>query len=207
MKLFLASEAKHPFSIEKLREFVGGFEDKTIAYIPTAANGERWGSWREGGSWNLVQTLGAKIDLVQLEEHTQSSIVPAVVGRDIIWFAGGYCGYLMYWIRRTQLDKHLPNILEKGSIYVGSSAGSMITGKTLDVAEWYPGENETGVSVIPGLDLVDFDIYPHYHESALDHIKQNYKGKRLYLLKNGEEVIVDNGIVQIIGEERVISGN
>ncbi|MEK7526626.1 MAG: hypothetical protein AAB546_04050 [Patescibacteria group bacterium] len=40
MKLFLASEAKHPDSIEKLKKFIGGFEGKSIAYVPTAANGE-----------------------------------------------------------------------------------------------------------------------------------------------------------------------
>ena len=40
MKLFLASDAKYPDSIEKLRSFIGGFEGKSIAYIPTAVNGE-----------------------------------------------------------------------------------------------------------------------------------------------------------------------
>ncbi len=46
-KLFLASEMKHPDSIEKLKQYVGGeLAQKNITYIPTAANGEFYGSWK-----------------------------------------------------------------------------------------------------------------------------------------------------------------
>lgn len=205
MRLFLASEAKNPLSIKKLEDYVEGFKNKTIAYIPTAANGAGWGSWKEGGSWELVQTLGAKLTLLQLEDYWNSNPIDKLKGKDIIWFAGGECGYLMYWIRRTQIDHHLKKLLDSGSIYVGSSAGSMITGETLNVTEWYIGDNEHGASIIPGLGLVDFDIYPHYEESLYGEIKNNYKGKKLYLLKNGEEIVVDGNNVKVLGEERCIT--
>ncbi|MDQ7020570.1 MAG: hypothetical protein Q9M91_01865 [Candidatus Dojkabacteria bacterium] len=40
MKLFLASQMKHESSIEGLRNFIGGsFDNKTITYVVTAANG------------------------------------------------------------------------------------------------------------------------------------------------------------------------
>lgn len=205
MKLFLASEAKNPASIKKLEEYVNGFKDKTIAYIPTAANGQGWESWKEGGSWKLVQTLGAQISLVQLEDYTSQDVAQQIEGKDIVWFAGGMAGYLLYWIRRIELDKRLPSIL-RNSIYVGSSAGSMVAGKSLDIVEWYPMEQEIGASIFPGLRLVDFDIYPHYEESMLKQIKDNYKGNKLYLLKNGEELIFENQKVTVIGEERIIQG-
>ncbi|MDQ3099106.1 MAG: peptidase E [bacterium] len=195
MKLFLASEGKHPDSIEKLREFVGGFEGKSLVYIPTAANGDKWNRWIDGGGWNLVQTLGADITLALLEECTPETALEKISGKDILWFGGGRCGYLLYWIRRMQLDLHIKPLLDEGSVYVGSSAGAMITGSSLDIVEWYSGENEHGASVIPGLGLVDFDILPHYREDMDDAIKQNYKGDKLYLLKNGEEVIIDGSAI------------
>ena len=111
----------------------------------------------------------------------------------------------MYWLRRTRLDKHLKEVLGQGTLYVGSSAGSMITAKDLNITEWYSGENEYGASVIPGLGLVDFDIYPHYEDSLYEQVKEKYMGKKLYLLKNGEEIIVEDGKVRVIGEERIIS--
>jgi hypothetical protein len=80
----------------------------------------------------------------------------------------------------------------------------MITGPDLNVCEWYIGESERGAKYIPSLKLVDFDIYPHYDESLLSKIKENYKGKKLYLLKNGEEIIVEDGKIEVVGEERII---
>lgn len=206
MKLFLASEAGDPATIEKLREYIGGFEGKSIAYIPTAANGEEaFGSWKENSStYQLVQTLGAKISPIQLEDYKNSTVINDLMNKDILWFAGGYPGYLMYWIRRCELDKALPELL-KTSLYVGSSAGSMITSPSLGTAEWFFSESEPGASSIPGLGLVDFEIYPHYAENNLEYIKANYKGKKLYLLKNGEEIIVEDEKVIVIGEERVIA--
>lgn len=69
---------------------------------------------------------------------------------------------------------------------------------------WYLGEGEPGASVIPGLGLVDFEIYPHYEESMYTEIKKHYKGNKLYLLKNGEEIVVEGGKVEIWGEERIL---
>jgi|SRR3989344_7209738 len=205
MKLFLASEGRNPDTIKKLSKFVGGFTGKKIAYIPTAANGEeQFGNWKtSSATWQLVQTLGAEIISVQLEDYKNSSVIEVLKNKDILWFAGGSPGYLMYWIRRCELDKALPGLLKK-SIYVGSSAGSMVTSKKLNTIEWYFGEGEPGASIIPGLGLVDFDIYPHYEDSVLDYVKKHYTGNKLYLLKNGEEIIVDNGKVIVQGEERII---
>lgn len=206
MKLFLASEMKHPESIEKLRRFIGGsFKGITIAYIPTAANGEEpFGSWKQNSTtWKLVNTLGAKVTSVQFEDYKNSSVIAKLKNKDILWFAGGYPGYLMYWIRRCEVDKALPELLKK-SIFVGSSAGSMITSKKLSTSEWYIGEGEPGASVIPGLGLIDFEIYPHYEDPLRSQIKMHWKKGKLYLLKNGEVITVVNENVEVLGKKRIL---
>lgn len=207
MKLFLASELKHPDTFNALDTFVGGITGKKIAYIPTAANGEGWGSWRDGGSWQLVQSLDAQVTVVELEKHDTAEVAKICTEKEILWFGGGYCGYLMYWMRRRELDTLIPLLLKKGIIYAGSSAGSMVTADTLDIAEWYVRDQEKGAGYIPGLGLVDFDIFPHFAEEELEEIKAHYTGKKLYLLKNGEEVIVEDGQVSVIGEERIITSS
>jgi len=203
MRLFLASEGKNPLTVSSLKDYVGGFSGKSIAYIPTAANGEGWGSWKAGGSWEMVQKLGAQITLVQLEEYGNGGLDQVLRGKDIIWMAGGYCGYLLYWIGRTHLEEMLPEFL-KHSLYLGSSAGSMITAKELDAGEWYLEERVRGAVSIPGLDLVNFDIYPHYDESKLDLIQANYRGNALYLLKDGEHILFENGEIRVVGKERIV---
>ncbi|MFA5025215.1 MAG: Type 1 glutamine amidotransferase-like domain-containing protein [Candidatus Shapirobacteria bacterium] len=206
MNLFLAAEAKNPLSLEKLREVVGGFKDKKIAYIPTAANGERgWECWKEGGSWKMINTLEAKVSLIILENYGNNSVIKLLEGQDIIWFAGGCPGYLMYWLKRTEIDKNLPRLLKNEKVwFVGSSAGSMVMGKTLDAAEWDFTDAEIGARDMGALGLVNFDIFPHYEEDLLTDIRKNHKRNKLYLLKNGEEIIVRNGKVEVVGEERIL---
>lgn len=205
MQLFLASEAKHPKAIAQLSTIVGGFNGKSIAYIPTAANADGYGSWRQGGSWQLVQTLRANVQLIELESEPLENLRTQLVDKNIIWFAGGMCGYLMYWILRHNLQTYLPDLLNTGTLYVGSSAGSMITAPNLKTTEWYIGETEPGASYLPGLGLVDFDIYPHYQEHQFEEIKKHYRGSRLYLLKDGESIFVDNGQVTVYGESRTLT--
>lgn len=207
MKLFLASEGSDIKTTTELEKYIGGFKNKSVVYIPTARNGENpFGDWKNSSTWNFLQNTGMEVTPAQLEDYKDSSVIDLFLNKDIIWFSGGAAGYLVYWIRRVELDKKLPDLLKR-SLYVGSSAGSMITSRSLDICDWYIGESEPGASLIPGLGLVDFDIYPHYEDGLFDRIKNVYTGKKLYLLKNGEEIIVEDQKVTVIGEERIITND
>ena len=207
MKLFLAAEAKHPDSMVKLESFIGGFRDKKIVYVPTAANGEKVEGyhWSKGETYQLFKDSGAKISVLELENYLTNDFKKDLINTDAIYFAGGYAAYLMYWVLRTKFDVVIKELVEKGVIYIGSSAGSMITGANLSVVEWFIGEEEPGAKYLPGLGLVDFDFYPHYEDSLYPQIKEKYTGKKLYLVKNGEAITVDGSEVTVLGEERIIS--
>ncbi|MBP9759178.1 Type 1 glutamine amidotransferase-like domain-containing protein [Candidatus Dojkabacteria bacterium] len=202
MKLILASRAAHPDTLSTINTRVGGLKGKSIAYIVTAGNGEGWGSWN-GKTLQEVKNTGADINIVQLEDYYNKDILEDLEKNEIIWFAGGYAGYLMYWIRRTGLDTVLPKLLES-RLYVGTSAGAWITSQTLEVAEFFLDGSERGATFFPGLGYIDFDIYPHYEDYLYDQVKSLYKGKKLYLLKDGEEIIVEDNKITVVGEERII---
>jgi len=212
MRLFLASEGSDPRTIKNLESYLGGFSGKSVVYIPTARNGLGLSNtWKDSDTWKFLNSSGMNVTSVQLEDYIYNLDIKLFENKDILWFSGGTASYLMYWIMRTGFDQMLPKILEK-SLYVGSSAGSMVTGPNLNVCEWYIGETERGAKNIPALKLVDFDIYPHFDDSLYGNIKEKYKGKKMYLLKNGEEIIVEGNDraggakISVIGEERVIEG-
>lgn len=210
MKLFLASHASDKATMQKLESQIGGFENKTVAYIPTASNGENnWEFWKnkEDGTWKYVNTLPWKVHEVLLENYRNESVIQELKDRDVIWFAGGMAGYLAYWMRRCSLDLHLPEILKEKGWYVGSSAGSMVAGHTLQISNWGNVDGERGAEGIEPMKFVDFDIFPHYSESMFKTIKDKYTGKKIYLLKDGEEIIVKDGRVEVVGEERIISND
>ncbi len=207
MKLFLASRIHTPESITKLKEYVGRFEGRKIAYIPTASNGENdWEYWKikRDGTWRYVNTLGAKVKAVVLENYRDKSVVKELKDQDIIWFAGGMAGYLAYWMRRCSLDIYLPQILKETGVYVGSSAGAMVAGKSLQLNSLRHVDGELGAETIKPMNFVSFDILPHYEEEYLPEIKRRYKCGKLYLLKDGEEIIVEDDKITVVGEERII---
>jgi len=207
MKLFLASEMKHPDSIKKLKTYIGkSLKEKNIVYIPTAANGEFYGSWKGGESVKVARSLCSNLNIIELENFSFIDIYSPLKKADIVWMAGGMSGYLLYWMRRTGLDKQLPEIINHGTYYIGSSAGSMVCAKTQLSAEWLIGDCETGASLIPGLGLIDFEIYPHYEDELLPQINILWKGNELYLLKNGEVIIVEDNEIRVLGEKRILHG-
>lgn len=205
MKLFLASKAKLPKTLKDIESFVGGFTGKKIAYIPTAENGEHaYGSWKtESDAWKVVSALDAHIEPVVLEEYKDASVIDVLKTKDILWFAGGVPGYLLYWVRRCQLDLHIKELLNQGIVFVGSSAGGMICSPSIKMTELL--DEEHGGGLIPGLGLVDFEFWPHYEESQLEKIKNFYTGNKLYLLKDGEAITVVDGVVTVLGEERIVT--
>lgn len=206
-KLFLASTVKDPQTMPMFEGFVGGFAGKRIAYLPTAANGEGYGSWRESGSYALVQTLGVELDVVEIETNLNNDLISRIKNSDILWVAGGMTGYLAYWMRRAQLDKHMSEILDAGTIYVGSSAGSMVCSTNQSVSGWYIDEVEHGASVIPGLGLIDFQIYPHYREEQRPQIDELYNPDRdgkVYLLKDGSAITKVGDELKVLGEEIIL---
>lgn len=207
MKLFLASDAGNPETLDRLGKELHGFRGRKIVYIPTASNGVfDWGFWKikRDGTWKLVNNLGAEVKAVQLEDYKNNLVTKELEGQDVIWFAGGAAGYLAYWIRRCSLDIYMDSLLGKNTWYVGSSAGSMVAGETLQVATWDFVDAERGAENIEPMHLVDFDIFPHFEDAQLNKIKKNYTGSKLYLLKDGEEIIVKDDKITVVGEERVI---
>ena len=95
--------------------------------------------------------------------------------------------------------------MEEGSLYFGASAGAMVAGQTIQISNWADVDGERGAESIKPMNLVNFDIFPHFQDKFLPKIKEKYKGDKLYLLKDGEEIIVEDGKVIVIGEERVIT--
>ncbi len=156
-----------------------------------------------------ILSLGAKVEIVELENYEEIDIIKIFGNSDILWFEGGKPGYLLYWIRRSGLDKVLPEILDKGVIYVGSSAGSMICSKNINVTDYYIGNSEPGASLLPGLSFIDFEIYPHFEDSKKDEIKKIWPKNlgELYLLKDGDVITKDAEKIEVLGEKIVIGKN
>ncbi|MDQ6985532.1 MAG: Type 1 glutamine amidotransferase-like domain-containing protein [Candidatus Dojkabacteria bacterium] len=208
MKLFLASQMKHESSIEGLRNFIGGsFDNKTITYVVTAANGESYGAWKESKTLEKVRNLGAKLKVIELENISNYDELKKEINEpDILWFCGGYSGYLNFWLHRTEMIKYIPELLENGTVYVGSSAGACVASRTQYSAGWYLEAPEYGAEFLPGIGLIDFELYPHFTGEKYNEINKHWRegDGKLALMKDDQHFIIDNGAVVSNSEVRFL---
>ena len=80
---------------------------------------------------------------------------------DVLFFEGGNSYHLMRWMNESGLVKILPELL-RTRVYVGLSAGSMVTGPDLNLrlSKLIYGD-EAEKDTVKGLGYVNFHFLPH----------------------------------------------
>jgi dipeptidase E len=83
---------------------------------------------------------------------------------DIFYSCGGNTFYILDRVRKTGFDKYIKNFINKGKLYVGISAGSIIVHKTIEIAGWgiEADKNLIGLSDLRGLNITNIAIFPHF---------------------------------------------
>jgi peptidase E len=210
MKLFLCSETITPEIKSNFEKLIGReSEGLSIAYIFTAtmgykpiieARGDAWDlSWLDKEIEETEKFLKCRIDKYDINDMEQEEIDGLFEKYDGIWIGGGLAGYLMSSIQEKKFKNSLIKFA-KEKFYIGTSAGSMICSKFQDASEWYIGEPEEGVSNYIGLELIPFQIYPHYDEADLTEIlKARHKEKEYYLLKDGQAIASNGETIEVCG--------
>jgi dipeptidase E len=83
---------------------------------------------------------------------------------DILYSCGGNTFYILDRIRKTGFDRVIRNFVNKGGLYIGVSAGSIIVHKTIKgIDKGIEGDpNDIGLKNLNGLGLTRIAIFPHY---------------------------------------------
>src|SRR3989344_652045 len=165
MKLLLTSSGKTNKSIEKaLLEFLGKpFAKSNLTFIPTAANVEEGDkTWLVDDINNFRKLKFASFDIVDISAVPKNIWLPSFEKADILIFGGGNVYHLLKWIKKSGLESILPELL-KTKVYVGISAGSMVTAEniSLTASDILYYEDTGKIKNTKGLGLVDFEIRPH----------------------------------------------
>lgn len=169
-------------------------EDAKMLYITTAIDGEddptaKWIS-RE---YQTILNLGIKEE--NIKEYKMDYDID-LSKYDMIYMMGGNTFYLLKKIIDTRFDIKLKDAINKGLIYIGSSAGSIICGTTIELARAYD-ENNVNITDFTGLKIVNGIIFPHANKKLefINENKNKYKD-RLYLIHDEHGIIIDNEIIK-----------
>lgn len=162
-KLFLASFLA--YVIDDLVRFINIPSNKVkIAFISTAADpyADKW--FVEKDRLSLVEN-GFSVTDIDIKNKKEEELYGVLSDFDTVFVSGGNVFYLLEKTIESGFDKVILKLLNKGIVYVGSSAGSTLLGpslepvKTLDDPKLGPNLRNFN-----GLNIVDFVILPHYGE-------------------------------------------
>ena|SRR3989344_2015911 len=210
MKLLLTSGGLTNNSITKalLKLIAKPFSKANLLFIPTAANVEENDKWWLIKDLELFNNLNLKnIDIVDISAVPQDIWRPRLEHADVLVFGGGNTYHLMYWLEKSGLKSLLPEML-KTKIYVGISAGSMVTSNKLLLSEsprFY--SQELGkYKGTEGLGHVSFNIRPHLNSPDFPAIRIKKLAIRAKTISETIYAIDDQTAIQVIdGSVTVVS--
>lgn len=175
---------------------------KTVTYIPTAGIVEEIDGMIENET-NTLQSLGLKVDVLNVSSASYESIVSALTKNDIIFVGGGNTFYLLQELRRSGADKIVAQEVNKGKLYIGESAGAVIACPDIGYCSGMDSpEKAPDLTDYTGLGLVDFYIVPHIGNEEMGEAAK--KAVEEYNSRLDLKIITDRQVIQVDGENNRI---
>ena len=179
MKLLLLAHEVSDSDFERaLLELTGERTGLKMAFITTAGDPIEWVLEKEGSEKYVAKLVelnpeeqakrndwrrnfktkftkkGYEMIFVDLKEDSKE-VKKKLENVDIINVGGGDINYLLDWAKKSGLNMYLKEILGRGVIYVGTSAGTMLPQPDIGFTWWGPEEKWVGTDHA-GLGIVNF---------------------------------------------------
>ncbi|MET8285179.1 Type 1 glutamine amidotransferase-like domain-containing protein [Streptomyces sp. NPDC005132] len=176
-----------------------------VAFIPTASNP----STNKEGTENdraKLRSLGFHVTDVDIAATPQEDLRRALKQADVIFAGGGNTFYLLQEARRSGFDTMLRELIEDGTPYIGSSAGSVLLGPTIEPIKMMDDPKEAPeLDSYEGLGLIDFVPLVHYGN---EEFVEEYKTALADLYAAGPRFVLvrDHEFLTVHGDQWRING-
>lgn len=209
MKLYLSSY-RIP-TPQDLFELIGKNPAQiTVALIPNAKDyyAKRARDFRVNDMAEYLKSLLLQVAIVDLRDYEDEvQLEKKLLEYGIIWAMGGNTFCLRYEMKRSGFENIIQNVLAKGVVYGGDSAGAAVAGVNLKGIE-LADEPEFAEEVIwDGLNLIPNYILPHVGNETfgdtIEQIKQAQSDKSLLIeLTDSQAYVFNNGVGQVVDGEK-----
>ena len=186
-----------------VRTITPELEGKTVTYIPTAGIAEDVEGMVEEET-STLESLGMTVDVLEVSSASYESIVNSLTKNDVIFVGGGNTFFLLQELRRSGADQILIREVEKGKLYIGESAGSIITCPDIGYcADMDSPEKAPDLTDYAGLNLVDFYIVPHIGNKEMGEAAEKAVEKygsefEIKAITDKQVILVEEGSVEIL---------
>lgn len=193
-----------PFIFES--QFDAKWKKMRVAYVPNAKDFMN-GSEKSKSLKEVVQRFEAQhksVEIFDLYDRQSNFTVDFMTNKfDMIYVGGGMLGPLHRAVFETGFNELLNQLGSTDMYYVGSSAGAMICSETLQVAGWYPDEQEPDIATKTGLGWLPYEIFPHYQNNLKGSIKNN-SAHPMIIMEDGSAVSIEGKELRFHNQARIL---
>lgn len=152
----------------------------------------------------------AFFNILHVDQPLRLSAVNKALASDMIYLSGGNTYHLLAALRRSGFGQKLIHYALMGGVVGGHSAGAIVLTPKITSAS-YPlddaDDNYFGMRDFNGLNLVGFEVFPHYDGSAFHDrtlLKESERTRNpLYALADGEAISVHGEGLSFFGSVRL----
>lgn len=177
-----------------------------IAYITTASKVEKSIFYVEEDRQALMKS-GFIVEDIDIEGKKENELRALLMDKDVIYVQGGNPFYLLKSVKASGFDIIVKELVKKGVIYVGVSAGSYIACPTIEMAYWKQRNRDNfGVTDLTGMALVPFLVSVHFEPEYKEIIKKEISKTKypVRILTDKQAILVRGGQACLVGYEEEV---
>jgi len=171
-----------------------------LTFIPTAAEVEHGDmQWLKDDRQALVDE-GFKVIDFTVTGKTKEQVKEMLDNTDFVFVSGGNTFFLLQEMRKSGFADLIMSYIDRGLIYGGSSAGSVVAGPDISLVQGLDDPSlAPELSDHKGLALVDVVVFPHWGSEHFQNryekvMKSGYKkGLKIVLLTDDQYLLVNQG--------------
>jgi len=173
-----------------------------LAHIITASKAEADTSYVDKDR-NRMQELGFQVEDVDIEGKNEDELREIFSDKDIIYIQGGNTFFLLKCIKESGFDKVIKELIEKGVIYIGVSAGSYVACPTIEMANWKgQDKNSFNLTDLSALNLAPFLLFVHYKPEYKEILEREIPKAKypVRILNDDQAILIQDGEAKLVGK-------
>ncbi len=203
-KILLASNGG--FAIKGMKMLFDDISKIKLAYITTASKGVddlRYLRWHK----QEMDRLGIDYEEIDIDGKNEDGLYKILKNKNAVYIEGGNTFYLLKAIRESGFKEIIKELVEKGMVYFGSSAGSYVACPTIEMSTWKPDQKDRfGITDFSALKLVPFLVMAHYTPEIRNILKEKIANLKypIRILQDGQGILIEEENYKFVGKQEEI---
>jgi len=173
-----------------------------LVHVITASKPEEDKTYQERDRALLVQA-GFQVEDLDIEGKSETELRKLLQGKNVIYVQGGNTFHLLKCANESGFGKIVRDLIARGVVYIGVSAGTCIACPTIEMVEWKPSDpNLCNLKDLTAFNLVPFLITPHYNPKYAMILKKEIAEAKFptRILTDNQAILVQGDSIQLVGK-------